>query len=106
MKELVKCKIPIRFPTKPNHNNLCFTKESLETIGLYLDNAPITKAETGDVIGILSGSYETNEKENETIVLADAMLWVECNPEVTVCEIKKEDNVSVIHSFVFNSVSI
>jgi len=100
MKEMIKCRIPIKFPLKPDANGICFTKESLEYIEEDLKNAPIIQNQ--EAIGILSDNFHKIENDEEITLFVDGKLFRECNSEISVLE--REDNV--IKEFRFMGINI
>jgi hypothetical protein len=104
MKEMIACRIPIKFPLKPNENGMCFTRESLQDIYKYFENAPIIKNE--NAIGILTGDYETIENDECITLFVDGRLFAECNPEIYIDDIINDENGKVVNKFRLNSIDI
>ena len=100
MKEMISCRIPIRFPLKPNANGICFTKKSLEYIEEDLKNTPIIQNKKA--IGILSDSFDKVENDEEITLFVDGKLFRECYPEISVLE--REGNT--IKTFSFMGISL
>jgi hypothetical protein len=103
-REMINCKIPIKFPLEANDNGIRFSKESFKNISKGLKNAPIIKDSVA--IGVLTDKFYITQTEKEIVINVDGWLWVECLPEIDILKVEKIDGVNVITDFNFLSVNI